>query len=376
MELKKPVKHTPRPVVFVVPEENLPLGKSLQDIFNHAGFELLEHIDHVSPAMLSLPDIFRSKKLSALVVIDIMPLPAVGKIENPRIFYAHKLLRKNCKRSSFIAISNGKISAKHVRTLFDTTRKRKIYSYCSELTREYESGDEAIEVLKNGYYNKVEIVKHNGGLAVRKTFRRWRSICAEREIATRKGLADIPEISPIIDYGRYHITIPHYHAKYTWDKNSLAPYSMHRANIIFELLKKIWERGWAMIDCHPENFIFTCHEGVKMIDLEYACEHGEKNVNFTESWDMVGPPQAVLDDMTMSKAHTYRNIWYPAIGLSYDALTSQPPARVWQQYLHRVFFCSGKLIDRKIRRHIISARQNACPIIDGWVCLPIRKKYY
>ena len=368
-------KHTPRPIVFIIPDNNLPLDKTLRNIFNQAGFCMLKCINSVCASMIGVSDVFRAKKLSTIFAIDVMPLPAIGKIENPRIFNVHKLLRKNKSRNYTIAVCNENTATKLALTLLSNAQQQDMYSLCAELAAEYATDHEVVSLLQNGSYSKVEIIRGNDELQVRKTFRRWQSVCVEREISARKELAGIPEISPIIDHGRFHITIPYYHAEYIWDKNSLAPYPIHCANIVFALLKKIWQRGWAMIDCHPGNFIFT-HDGVKIIDLEYAYEHRKKDINFTESWDMIGPPKTVLEDMPMSQIHAYSNIWYPAIGLNYETLIDPKVAKIWRQYLHRILFCSRKLVSRNIRRHVIAARKKNVPITGDWIYLPMQKKYY
>ena len=211
-------------VLLAMLAENLPKDELLQDIFNRAGFHFLKRINEISASMLSLSDVFRSNKLSVIFAVDVMPLSSNGKVENPRIFNLHKILRKHCKRHGVCALLEGDFAAKFAIKLLSDSCLRQIYSQRGELATEYETDEEVIKVLQNGAYNKVEVIKLNGELAVRKTFRRWQSACASREIMARKELADIAEMSLLLDCGKYHITIPYYRIEYAWNEKGLAPY--------------------------------------------------------------------------------------------------------------------------------------------------------
>ena len=108
--------------------------------------------------------------------------------------------------------------------------------------------------------------------------------------------------------------------------------------------------------------------------MEYACKYDTPST-FVESWDMAGSPQTILDSMPMAPISSYKDIWQPAIGMSYDSLSGCSDERTWLPYMYRTLFCSRRLISRNIRGRIIAKRQRSVSVVDNWICLSMKTKY-
>ncbi|WP_026478997.1 glycosyltransferase [Alkaliphilus transvaalensis] len=168
---------------------------------------------------------------------------------------------------------------------------------------------------------KAEIIEYKGKWAVKKTFREGKERFLEREKFAYGILSKENSLIPhLIEAGDNYIITPYY-------KDLLRDNEAVRSKVLKEHIKEIgsflkylYDRGYAHLDFHPGNFIFTEEEGLKAIDFEYLYRYDKKPKDFLKSYDIVGKPSKFNSDFPnyvgegLLKA--YDNLWKNTTGYS------------------------------------------------------------
>jgi hypothetical protein len=191
---------------------------------------------------------------------------------------------------------------------------------------------EVVRVLKVGgmkYRTRVLLVRLDGGLAVKKIFRPGRERYLNRERFAREVLSrDFPEIPPLLDSGPNYIVSPFYPARFQYDRRtSLGLFPREVAVRLLDFLERLYSRGYAVLDAHPENFIVDLDGHLRYFDCEFLYQYGseEKPEEFSQSWDIVGPPAQADIDRPVGGCPTWQTHWKRYVQLSFQEIRTDPP---------------------------------------------------
>ena len=198
-----------------------------------------------------------------------------------------------------------------------------LHDISNNKTERYKTKYEIITQLKSSLTrSKLELIKFNGKLCVKKTFRDNALIYLKKELLCRSRLTHI-NISPIIEKGDNYIIIPYYENRINWNKNNLKLYPLDEARQIMTFMKWINSQGYALLDWNPGVAIFDKNQGLKFIDFEYFTETDYARGDFEKSVDFI-TIQTNDNFIDSHKKSTYAKTWYPILGVSYNDLMTKP----------------------------------------------------
>ncbi len=193
---------------------------------------------------------------------------------------------------------------------------------------------------------KVELVEHEGQLAVRKTFRSSQSRFLEREVAGRSELRGIESIPELLGHGDNWILTPFYDdtLRFQRNPNRLLPLSVAKASV--RTAQELYRAGYFLLDFQPSNILVDRHHGLKVIDLEFLHRYEAVPDSFEQDFTLNGLPAEFTGDLPLGKCRTYATHWQPYVGLSLHSLLNDP---VPVQHLKRLRYRLKRLTER-IRR--------------------------
>lgn len=174
----------------------------------------------------------------------------------------------------------------------------------------------------NGTRSKVEVIKKNNRKLVKKTFKPHKERYLKREIYAHKELSKECEFIPkLIDSGENYFIIPFYEDVIRDEeefKTHLNKYKWHLVDIV----EFFYNKGFALIDFHPQNILISRTKGLKIIDFEFLYPYQEnKPKSIFESYDIAGVPSDFCGDLPIGKKNeTFDDVWLDLIGDNFQAL--------------------------------------------------------
>ncbi len=192
-----------------------------------------------------------------------------------------------------------------------------IHEFAAKNSSEFHPPFPIISTISNSNSRtRVDKIKYKNELAVCKTFRASNLEGLERELASRKALGDkIPEISKVLDSGENYFVMPLYESTWSWQEGSLGLFPLGYAEKCIDVIKRINDEQWSLLDWHPGNFIYGRNNHVILIDLEASRKEPSVSA-FTECPDIVGHKNFQYQ----GKPINYPNTWQPIIGLPLNVL--------------------------------------------------------
>jgi hypothetical protein len=206
---------------------------------------------------------------------------------------------------------------------------------------------------KSGRRAKVEIVRHAGGLAVRKTFKAHQLRFCRRETAALRELsAIVPEAPPVLAAGESWLVIPYYDdvLRYKRSSGKLLPLAVAKQAVA--ALRKVYDAGYAIVDASVDNLLVDRREGLKLFDFEFCYRYPVKPSRFEESYDIAGLPAGFEGDQPIQGGNSYDRNWRPYIGLSLRSLLDDP---TWLQQLKRALYFTvhfHRFVPRQARYYV------------------------
>ena len=171
---------------------------------------------------------------------------------------------------------------------------------------------------------KVELIKYQGKLAVKKTYRPGCERFLERELFVMLELGKIrTEIPSLLSYGSSFFICPFYEKKIDFKSYLKTNIDLKIAQQIIQILRFFYDLGYALIDFNPSNCIIDRARGLKIIDFEFLYPYKNKPASFAESYDLIGIPPNFEGDTpirTLSgkgskKIKNYNSLWQPYLKL-------------------------------------------------------------
>ncbi len=171
------------------------------------------------------------------------------------------------------------------------------------IDRKYHTPGPAVLVQSMNRRGKVEIVSQESVKVVKKTFLPGRERYLEREVfafgTLSKEVAGIPKL---LDGGSNYLMIPFCESELPQSRNSIATreYISLLQNHLEQVVRFLWElyqRGYAMIDSNPWNFLVSESGSLNVVDFEFLYRYKRRPQTFAESYDVVGVPDDFDGDL-------------------------------------------------------------------------------
>ena len=182
-----------------------------------------------------------------------------------------------------------------------------------------------VRQIASGYLRaRLDVVEAGGRQAVRKTFLPSFAEYARREIEARALLSPLlPFVDPVLETGANYFTIPLYMAPVLTGPNSLRLHPLAHARKAIEVMRGLYESGYAMLDCNSHSILYAPDGSARVVDMEYIHKYDVRPATFEESFDVAGPPAG----STFPGAHiadSFTRRWKPWIGVSFEDLMGRP----------------------------------------------------
>jgi len=189
-----------------------------------------------------------------------------------------------------------------------------------------------VKVLSRGRRAKVEVVKSEHGLVVRKTFAPGYLSHLERELEGLRELGPhVDAVPPLLEVGPTWFTCPYYHDQLGVfrERGKLLPLPV--VHDIVSVLRDITARGFDLIDAKPDNFLLDPEHGLKLVDFEFLYRYPGSPPDFAASYGFAGVPEGFSGDMPVTDFN-YDRRWRRLTGLSPRLVLEGSPL---SQHLHR-----------------------------------------
>ncbi|MBA4104950.1 MAG: hypothetical protein C0485_04250 [Pirellula sp.] len=192
------------------------------------------------------------------------------------------------------------------------------------------------DITKSGRRAKIEVVRHEDRLVVKKTFKPQMLHFLEREVRFLTELGGkVSSVPPLVARGETWFMIPFYRDVLAYRRSSgkLVPLSVAREAI--NALREIYESSYALVDASIDNLLVDRDQGLKLFDFEFSHRYEQAPERFEKSYDVAGCPADFSGDLPIQGCNSYDRNWRPYVGLSLHSLLNDPP---WLQRAKRALY--------------------------------------
>jgi hypothetical protein len=215
---------------------------------------------------------------------------------------------------------------------------------------------EVVRVLKAGgmkYRSRVLLIRLNNELGVKKIFRPGRERFLARERFARETLSrDFPEVPPLLDAGPNYVISPYYPPRFQYErKGNMILFPRRVAIRVLGFLERLYNRGYAVLDAHPGNFLIDAGGHLRYFDYEFLHQYAEHEMpaDFAHSWDIIGPPREAEVDRPLGGCPTWETHWKRYVQLNFREIrTDSLPA----QHAKRQLRWARNFFPRQIDSHL------------------------
>ena len=132
---------------------------------------------------------------------------------------------------------------------------------------------------------KIELISYNGEKAVMKTFKPKCEWFLENEIEAYKAFENFDEVLKLLEIGKNYII-----TEYIEGSNPLkGKISINTLKKCLVILRKVYDKGYSLLDFRPTNFLRGKDKKLYLIDFEFLHRY-DQNPPFLECYDLVGIP--------------------------------------------------------------------------------------
>jgi RIO-like serine/threonine protein kinase len=145
----------------------------------------------------------------------------------------------------------------------------------------------------------VEIIKFNGHLAIRKTYKAGRERYAEREaLAFRELSKKQPAVPPLLASGANYVVTPYYEDILRGKTDSQRRlYLRNYRERIVDFMRFLYNEGFFLIDFRPQSVLVTTEGDLRVVDFEFLYKYVKKPATFLQSYDIAGVPRDFRGDL-------------------------------------------------------------------------------
>ena len=203
---------------------------------------------------------------------------------------------------------------------------------------------------------KIELISYHGKKAIMKTFKPTCELFLSNEIEAYTIFKDLDEVPELLETGEnYFIT------SFIEGSKPLG----HRIDVrtlkrCLNLLHKIFDRGYSLLDFKPSNFLIDKSKNIHLIDFEFLHKYADE-ISFLECYDLVGAPDSIdllhKPIVKIPKGKKQFDVkWGSFTGLRYEDLSNLNTSHIYFKSFSRFYYSKIKKLLRtnknKVRRRI------------------------
>ena len=144
---------------------------------------------------------------------------------------------------------------------------------------------------------KVELISYHDKKAVKKTFKPTCEFFLENEIKAYTMLKDIINIPELLEVGHNFLITSYIEGSHNLGKRI----TLKRLKQCLEILRKIYDLGYSLLDFKPGNFLIDTNGNIFLIDFEFFYKYSDKP-DFQDCYDLIGSPKS-LDSLLSPNNH-------------------------------------------------------------------------
>ncbi|MFD1506952.1 hypothetical protein FE374_04060 [Georgenia yuyongxinii] len=206
---------------------------------------------------------------------------------------------------------------------------------------EFRTDVPVVRELSRGRRAKVEVVRHDQGVAVRKTFAPSARSHLARELAGLEELAPHTDVPEVLATGANWLLTPFYENRLRLgDRPGGRLVPLRVAREMVAMLRRIHALGIDLVDVKPQNFLRE-RRGLRLVDLEFLHRYDGAAPPFERMYGFVGVPEGFAGDVPLADELTYEARWLPYTGLTLDQLLHAPR---WAQHGYRMVFRARRVL--------------------------------
>jgi serine/threonine protein kinase len=228
--------------------------------------------------------------------------------------------------------------------------KDKVYRKILKYRKVFETQYPVLKVLScYSRRAKIELISYKGGKAIQKTFKPNCEVFLSNEIAAYTIFGDIIEVPKLLETGENYII-----TSFIEGSEPLG----HRIDIrtlkkCLNLLRKIFERGYSLLDFKPSNFLIDKSKNIHLIDFEFLHKYRDK-LSFLECYDLVGAPDNIdllyRPIIKIPKGKKQFDVkWGSFTGISYEELSNLDNSQIYFKSFYRFYYSKIKKLLRMIK---------------------------
>ena len=132
---------------------------------------------------------------------------------------------------------------------------------------------------------KIELISYMGARAIQKTFKPSCESFLNNEIEAYTIFKDVKEVPNLLEVGKNYIVTSYIEGSKPLG-NRIDIRTLQRC---LNLLRRIYDRGYSLLDFKPSNFLVDKNKNIHLIDFEFLHKY-DKKPPFLECFDLIGPP--------------------------------------------------------------------------------------
>ncbi|MFZ0490881.1 MAG: hypothetical protein WAM00_11595, partial [Salegentibacter sp.] len=209
-------------------------------------------------------------------------------------------------------------------SLLDDSYHEDIFSEVEKRRELYGTSWSVKKMLSRTNVSKTELIKHEEGLAVKKTFRLGKERFFKRErLAFKKLSKELDFIPPLLEEGEAYLIIPYLENilddLQESDRSRVLKSKTHE---IVEVIHSMYTRGLFYLGFTPENIIVTPDYRLYCTGFSYLQRYYNFPSNIDRSYEVAGVPKDFNGDASPDLQGTgaFEKVWAPYIGPWSEAL--------------------------------------------------------
>lgn len=206
-----------------------------------------------------------------------------------------------------------------------------------------------VRTLSRGRRARVDVVRRESAVVVRKTFAAAGRRHLARELHALTALGVLDAVPPVLARGHDWIEIPYYDDRLDRDATRLLPLRVVRRMVA--ILADVHRHGFDLVDAKPDNFVLDRAEGLRLVDLEFAYPAADTSRSLA-SGPVFQEPRGFVDVPVGDSSYDVR--WRARTGLSLRVLLNAPPliqhVHRCAYRVHRATLAPGSRLRKGVRR--------------------------
>ena len=225
--------------------------------------------------------------------------------------------------------------------------KDKVYRAILKYKKVFETQYPVLQVLScYSRRAKIELISYRGEKAIKKTFKPNCELFLSNEIEAYTIFKDLNGIPQLLETGENYIITSYIEGSKPLG-NRIDIRTLKRC---LNLLRKIFERGYSLLDFKPSNFLIDKSKNIHLIDFEFLHKYTD-NLSFLECYDLVGAPDNIdllyRPIIKIPKGKKQFDVkWGSFTGISYEELSNLDSSRIYFKSFYSFYYSKIKKLLR------------------------------